>query len=117
MKSQKQKSGENIIEGGAMFLPQQTADLELWPCGSRFLFKDEKKRLLNLLPKPRKATGAKHMSKTFLYGGLGKPLCEVVSMKPELPWRPQVGENRFVGYLPRKAAIKEWQEKSIRFSQ
>ena len=62
------------------------------------------------------------MQKTSLYGGQEQPLFEVVRVKPELPWRHQdVGESRFVGYLPRKADIREWpqckRKKSVSVSE
>ena len=51
------------------------------------------------------------MQKTSLYGGQEKPLFEMVRVKPEVPWRHQfLGESRFVGYLPRKAANREWNQ-------
>ena len=57
------------------------------------------------------------MQKTSLYGGQEKPLLEVVRVKPEVPWRHQfLGESRFVGYLPRKADIREWHQCKIKKS-
>ena len=51
------------------------------------------------------------MQKTSLYGGQEKPLFEMVRVKPEVPWRHQfLGESRFVGYLPRKAVDREWNQ-------
>ena len=57
------------------------------------------------------------MSGVSLYGGLEKPLCEAVKMKPGLPWRPQnVGDARAMGYLLRGAANKELnQPKRIKY--
>jgi hypothetical protein len=47
----------------------------------------------------------------YLYGGLERPFCESVKVKPGLPWRPQdVGDAIVVGCLPRRAANKEWNQ-------
>lgn len=51
------------------------------------------------------------MSGVSLHGGLERPLCEAVKVKPGLPWGPQdVGDARLVGYLPRKAADWVWSQ-------
>ena len=37
------------------------------------------------------------------------PMCEAMKAKPGLPWRPEdVGDDRAMGYLPKKADNKEW---------
>ena len=51
------------------------------------------------------------MSGVSLNEGLERSLCEAVKVKPGLPWRPQdVGDARVMGYLPRKAANREWNQ-------
>lgn len=51
------------------------------------------------------------MSVVFPHGGLEKPLCQAVKVKPGLPWRPQnVGDARAVGYLPRRTANRKWNQ-------
>ena len=51
------------------------------------------------------------MSGISLNGGLERPLCEAVKLKPGLPWRPQnVGDARAIGYLSRRAANREWNQ-------
>ena len=51
------------------------------------------------------------MSGVSPHGGLEKPLCQAVKVKPGLPWRPQnVGDARAMGYLPRKAPNKAWNQ-------
>ena len=38
-------------------------------------------------------------------------LCEAVKLKPGLPWRlHEVGDARAMGFLPRKAANREWNQ-------
>ena len=38
-------------------------------------------------------------------------MCEAVKLKPGLPWRTQdVRDARVVGYLPRRAANREWNQ-------
>ena len=51
------------------------------------------------------------MSGVSLHGGIERPLCEAVRVKPGLPWGPEdVGDVRFVGYLPKRAANREWSQ-------
>ena len=45
---------------------------------------------------------------------LERPLCEVVKLKPGLFWRLQdVRNSRDVGYLPGRAANRDWNERKI----
>ena len=64
--------------------------------------------ILHLTP----VTKARHVSGVSLNGGLvERPLCEAVKLKPGLPWRTQdVRDARVVGYLPRRAAKREWNQ-------
>lgn len=42
---------------------------------------------------------------------LERAFCETVKVMPELCWRLQdVGDTRAVGYLPRRAAIRKWNQ-------
>ena len=51
------------------------------------------------------------MSGVSMNGGLEKPLCEAVKLKPVLPRRTQdVGDARIMGYLPRRAANRMWNQ-------
>ena len=51
------------------------------------------------------------MSGISLNGGLERPLCEAVKLKPGLPWRTQdVRDAKIMGYLPRRAANREWNQ-------
>ena len=52
-----------------------------------------------------------HVAGMSLCGGLERPVCESVKVKPGLPWRPQdVGKARAAEYLPRRAANREWNQ-------
>jgi len=59
----------------------------------------------------RKATEARYKSGKSLHGGPEKPLHGAVKVKPGLCWRPQdVRDARAVGYLPRRAAHRKWNQ-------
>ena len=92
---------------GAMFQPQQaTASFSRVALKTR-----QRKGLWNRPPRPRKAAESRCIPRVYLGGGLERPVCEVVKMKPGWPWRPQdVGNARAMGYLPRKVANREWNE-------
>lgn len=53
------------------------------------------------------------MSGVSLHGGLERPLCKAMKVKPGLPWRPQnVGDDRAVGYFQRRdpnRGISPWE--------
>lgn len=53
------------------------------------------------------------MSGVSLHGGLERPLCKAMKVKPGLPWRPQnVGDDRAVGYFQRRDSnrgISPWE--------
>ena len=59
----------------------------------------------------------RHVSRVALNGGLERPFCEAVKVKPELPWRSQdAGDARIVGYILKKNLLTEMkpvQEKEV----
>lgn len=52
------------------------------------------------------------MSRVSVVGGhVERPLAEPVKLNPGLPWRTQdVSDARLVGYLPRSAANRAWNQ-------
>ena len=52
---------------------------------SGFRVKDRKDGVSDLPPHLKKATEARHVSRVSLNGGLERPLCEAVNLKPGLP--------------------------------
>ena len=46
-----------------------------------------------------------------LHGNQKRPLCEAVKMKPRLLWTSlEIRDARAMGYLPRKADSREWNQ-------
>lgn len=83
-----------------MRAPANNRTWQLWPCGSGYRVKDTRKGLWNLLLWLGKGKKARHVSGVSLHGGLERPLCNAMKVKPGLPWRPQnVGDDRAVGYF------------------
>lgn len=81
--------------------------------GSSFrVMKDEGERgLWNLPSQLRKAPKARHVPGEALFGDPERPLNKAVKVKPELCWRPQsVGNAPTMGWLPRRAAPREWNQ-------
>lgn len=51
------------------------------------------------------------MPEVSLHGGLERPLHEAVKLKPGLPQKSQdVGDARAMGYRPRRAANRVWNQ-------
>ena len=73
-----------------------------------------KEKKLRFLPvQLRTVTEVRHVLRVTLNGGLERPLCETVKLKPGLLWRPQdVGDAKAVGDLSRRAADREWNQPS-----
>ena len=60
-------------------------------------------------PVKKKSDKARNVSVVSLNKYLDITLCEAVMLKPRLSWRSQdVGDARAMGYLPRRAANREW---------
>jgi hypothetical protein len=78
---------------------------------SSFRVKDIRKWLWNLPPRLRKTIDARHVSEVSLHGGLERPLCEDIKVKPRLPWRPQDVRNvKAMEYLMKKHANRKWNQ-------
>lgn len=99
------------LKKGVMFQPQRAAELSGFGHMVLALESKTEQRLWNLSPQLRKATEERHVVEMSLHGGQERPLGEAVKVKPGLLWRPQdVGDARAVGYLPRRAANREWDQ-------
>lgn len=53
----------------------------------------DSKGLWNLPPQLRKVAEARHITGVSLHEDPERPLCEVLMVKPELPWKPQKSNN------------------------
>ena len=83
----------------------------LWPCEPVFRVKDRRKGLWILPLQVKEVMETRYTSGMSLHGGLYGPLSEAVKVKPGLGWKPQdAGNARVLGYLPRKATDREWNQ-------
>lgn len=68
----------------------------------------------------RESKQARPVLVVSLHGGLERPLCKAMKVKPGLPWRPQnVGDARAVGYFQRRDSnrVESAHEKEMYCSQ
>jgi hypothetical protein len=104
-----QKAVEVIIltRGGKCSSTSKHTILQLWTCGLGFSVKDRIERFWNLSPCLRKAIEALCVIGVSLPEDLERLICET-EKKPGLSCGAQnFGDDRALGYLPRRAAHRE----------
>ena len=82
----KTKVDEDVTEQNPCSNRNNSRTWQLWSCGSTV--KDRIKGLWNLPRQLKKTTEVRNVSVVSLNGGLERPMCQAVKVKPELFWVP-----------------------------